>query len=71
MFSDASDPAEDTFDRSGRLAFLQLDEAALARLRGLRPELCRALPGASRPSTAISAAIRRLPACLAEHDHAV
>jgi methyl-accepting chemotaxis protein len=45
MFPDASDPADDTFDRSGRLAFLQLDEAALARLRGLRPELCRALPG--------------------------
>nr|WP_294505575.1 protoglobin domain-containing protein [uncultured Rhodopila sp.] len=46
MLPNVSNPTDDTFDPSGRLSFLQLDEAALARLRGLQPELCRALPGA-------------------------
>jgi methyl-accepting chemotaxis protein len=46
MRLDATEPGEDALDRAGRLAFLQLNEVALARLRTLQPELCRALPGA-------------------------
>jgi len=59
MHPEPTVPDEDAADRSGRLSFLQLDEAARARLQGLQPELCHALPGALQ---AFYSHLRRDPA---------